>query len=95
MLRWGEALPDIRADFPGSAGILRVARVAGARAIQGPPADGDAVVMRSSVDLHIGMAVELNHRMGLLDSVHGDCVRWTPWEVAVKGYDIELWRKSE
>jgi hypothetical protein len=94
--RWGDGLPTIATEEPpGPAAIRDVARAGRARRVSGPPCDGDAVVMRSSVELHIGMAVCIGNRLGVLDTVKGSCARWLPWDVATRGYEIELWRCVE
>lgn len=93
--RWGDELPEVPADEPpGSVAIREVARIGRAHRVQGPAVDGDAVVMRTTVELHIGMAVQLGHHLGVLDTVQGAGVRWLPWSVATRGYEIELWRRA-
>jgi len=93
--RWGDDLPVVPTDEPpGPVAVREVARVGRARRVGEPAIDGDAVIMRTTVEVHIGMAVQLGHHLGVLDTVQGSGVRWLPWDVATRGYEIELWRRA-
>jgi cell wall-associated NlpC family hydrolase len=82
--------PDARTD---SADTMRDAHAKGFRrhsilAVR----DGDVVIGRSQREVHVGMAVTLNGRRGVLHALEGVGVVHQPIREAFAGMRCEVWR---
>lgn len=84
---------DIRGEGINVQAIKASARASGFRRLeQGvSPADGDIVLMRSAIRLHIGLVLRVNGGIRVLHSSHERGVVLEHWRDAVAGMGVELW----
>lgn len=53
----------------------------------------DIVIMRTPFNLHAGLLIVANGRIGVLHSARETGVVFQPWLEAVAGTEVELWRR--
>jgi len=63
------------------------------RVLEGMPREWDICIMRTPFNLHAGIVVVANGRIGVLHSTAQTGVVWESWLEAIEGSKVELWRR--